>query len=151
MIGSLGDIVFEVAEKQILTFNDLQFQHSAKFTEHAIHGRKGLLEFTGFSASTASLTISLNVNLGINPREEFKALENMFNRHEAVPFILNDELQGDGLWVIESMTEKRDAITNKGQAQIIEVSLNLKEYIEINNASVSDEEFQNDYYGVGNW
>ena len=148
MIGSLGNVAFEVYENQVLTFDDLQFQHKAKYTEHAVHGHKGLLEFTGFSASTASLNISLNANLGINPREEFNTLKQMFDRHEAVPFILNGEPQGDGLWVIESIGEKRSVVNNRGESGIIEVSLSLKVYIE---TSISEQQFLNDYNGIGNW
>ncbi len=151
MIGSLGNVIFEVSTEQILTFDDLNFSHSAKYTEHAIHGRKGLLEFTGFSATAASLNILLNADLGIDPKEEFNGLKEIFDSHEAVPFILDDEPQGDGLWVIESMSEKRDMISNKGAARLIEVSVNLKEYIEVDDEKISDEEFNNDYNGVGNW
>lgn len=150
MIGSLGSVIFEVSTDKILTFDDLNFSHSAKFTEHAIHGRKGLLEFTGFSATSASLNILLNADLGVDPKEEFNALKEIFDNHDAVPFILDNEPQGDGLWVIESMSEKRDMISNKGAARIIEVSVNLKEYIEVED-KISDEEFNNDYNGVGNW
>lgn len=150
MIGSLGSVIFEVSTDKILTFDDLNFSHSAKFTEHAIHGRKGLLEFTGFSATSASLNILLNADLGVDPKEEFNALKEIFDNHDAVPFILDNEPQGDGLWVIESMSEKRDMISNKGAARLIEVSVNLKEYIEVED-KISDEEFNNDYNGIGNW
>ena len=153
MLGSLGNVVFEISVEQILTFDDLSFQHSASYTEHAIHGRKGLLEFTGFSATTASLNIFLNADLGIDPKKEFNTLKEMFDYHEAVPFILDDEPQGEGLWVIESISEKRDMLDNKGIAKIIEVSLNLKEYVEVSSEEdeITEEEFNNDYYGLGNW
>ena len=44
-------------------------------------------------------------------------------------------------------------ISNIGEPKVIEVSLNLKEYIEINESEseVTDEEFENDYNGLGNW
>ena len=50
MIGSLGSVVFEVSTERVKTFRDLQIQRSAKYSEHAIHGRKGLLEFTGLDS-----------------------------------------------------------------------------------------------------
>ena len=43
MIGSFGEIVFYVTPEKIRTFRDFQIQRSAKYTEHAIHGRKGTL------------------------------------------------------------------------------------------------------------
>lgn len=131
MIGSFGEVVFEVSAEWIRTFRDFQIQHSAKYTEHAIHGRKGLLEFTGLSASTASLNIRLDAGLGINPKEELKTLHEILAKHEALPFILDGEPQGDGLWVLESIGENYEIIDNHGTAIAVEVSIKLKEYIEV--------------------
>ena len=151
MIGSLGEVVFEVSADKILTFDGLQFSKKANYAEHAIHARKGLLEFTGFSAVTASMNIALNADLGVNPLEELAKLNGIFERHEAVFFILDGKPQGDGLWVIESMSLKYDYLSNTGVPKIIEVSLNIKEYGEISGDAISTEEFENDYYGLGNW
>ena len=153
MIGSLGEVVFEVSENQILTFDGLIFQKKANYSEHAIHTKKGLLEFTGFSATTASMNITLSEDLGVNPRDELGRLEEIFVNHEAVLFILNGNPQGDGLWVIESMSVDYDFISNIGEPKMIQVNLSIKEYIEINENEheITDEEFNNDYYGVGNW
>ena len=131
MIGSFGEVVFEVSAERIRTFRDFQIQHSAKYTEHAIHGRKGLLEFTGLSASTASLNIRLDAGLGINPQEELNTLHEILAKHEALPFILDGEPQGDGLWVLESIGENYEIIDNHGTFIAVEVSLKLKEYIEV--------------------
>ena len=135
MVGSLGEIVFEVSEDHIRTFSDFQLQRTAKYTEHSIAGRKGVLEFTGFGASTASLKIRLDAALGVNPHKELETLWKMFNAHEAVPFILNGEIIGDNLWVIESLDESYDIIDNTGLVIALDVSLKLKEYIEIDEES----------------
>lgn len=131
MIGSFGEVVFEVSASRLRTFQDFQMQRSAKYSEHAIHGHKGLLEFTGLSASTASLKIKLDVNLGLDPQEELSTLHKILDNHEALPFILDGEPQGDGLWVLESIGENYEIIDNYGMATAVEVSLKLKEYIEV--------------------
>ncbi|MBR0075757.1 MAG: phage tail protein [Synergistaceae bacterium] len=131
MIGSLGDVAFEVSEEKIRTFRDFQMQRSAKYIEHAIHSRKGLLEFTGFSAVTASFNIRLDAGLGVNPKEELDTLIEIFTKHEAIPFILDGEPQGDNLWVIESIDEKFEIIDNHGTCIAVDVGLKLKEYLEI--------------------
>ncbi len=131
MIGSLGGVIFEVSFEKVETFRDFQVQRSAKYTEHAIHGRKGLLEFTGLSASTASLRIRLDAAFGVNPKKESETLRKMLSDHEAVPFILDGEPQGDGLWVLEGIDENYELIDNHGTFIIIEVNLKLKEYIEV--------------------
>ncbi len=131
MIGSLGDVEFEVSYEKVRTFNDLQVQRSAKFAEHNIHGRKALLEFTGFSPASLSLKVKISAALGIEPLEELNALREILNKHEAIPFILDGEPQGDGLWVLEGLDENYEIINNQGKFIEAEVSLKLKEYIEI--------------------
>lgn len=133
MIGSFGGVVFEVSDEKVRTFRDYQIQRSAKYSEHAIHGRKGLLEFTGLSPASASLAIKLDAGLGVNPKNELNNLREILNNHEAVPFILDGEPQGDGLWVLESLNENFEIIDNHGTFISINVSLNLKEYIEVGN------------------
>ncbi len=132
MIGSLGKVVFEVSAERVKTFRDLQIQRSAKFSEHSIHGHKALLEFTGLAPASISLTIRLDAGLGVNPKEELNALHDMLTQHQAVPFILDGEPQGDGLWVLESLDEKHEIIDNYGASIAVEASLKLKEYIEVN-------------------
>ena len=129
-IGSLGDVVFEVSSDKVRTFNDLQVQLKANYMEHAIHGKKGLLEFTGFAASTMTITIDLLASLGVVPKDELTGLEEILTNHEAVPFILNGEPQGDNLWVLESLSESYPVINNKGELISVRVTLNLKEYVE---------------------
>ena len=129
-IGSLGDIVFEVSPDKVRTFRDLQIQRKANYTEHAIHGKKGLLEFTGFAAATGSLNIRLDAALGVNPKEEFDALLEIFTEHQAVPLILDGEPIGDGLWIIENIDENFEVVNNKGTAIALEVPLKLREYVE---------------------
>ena len=131
MIGSLGEVVFEVSTERVRTFRDFQIQRSAKYSEHAIHGRKGLLEFTGLAPASMSLSIRLDAGLGVNPKEELSTLHDVLTKHQAVPFILDGEPQGDGLWVLEGLDEKHEIVDNHGTSIAVEVSLKLKEYIEV--------------------
>ena len=134
-IGSLGDVVFEVSSDKVHTFQDLQIQRKANYAEHAIHGKKGLLEFTGFAPLTATMKIDLLAALGVVPKDELDALVEILTNHEAVPFILNGEPQGDNLWVLESMAESYPVINNKGELISVSVTLNLKEYVEAEDGS----------------
>ena len=78
-----------------------------------------------------SLKININSALGLDVKEELDALHEILNKHEAVPFILNGEPQGEGLWVLESLDEEFNIINNKGELVHVEASLKLKEYLEI--------------------
>ena len=131
MIGSFGDVAFEVSADRIRTFRDFQIQRSAKYSEHAIHGGKALLEFTGLSPASLSINIRLAAWLGLNPKEELNMLHEVLNNHIVMPFILDGEPQGDNLWVLESIDDSHEIIDNHGTSIAVEVSLKLKEYIEV--------------------
>ena len=130
MIGSLGSVVFDVSSEHVRTLRDMKIQHSAKYSEHAIHGGKALLEFTGYSPASLSFSVRLDAGLGVNPKEELEALREILTSHKAVPFILDGEPQGDGLWALESIDESYEVIDSHGTFIAADVSLKLKEYIE---------------------
>lgn len=129
MIGALGDVTFEVSISKVFTFDNLNFSHSAKYTEHSIHNRKGVLEFTGINASSASLTIKLDAHLGITPEYELDRLHELLENHTAIPFILDGKIQGWSRWVIESLEESHKIIDNTGALISAEVNIKLKEYL----------------------
>ena len=130
-LGSLGDIEFEVSDEKVRTFSAMQISKSAKFAAHEVHNKKALLEFTGLNAANLSLKIDINSALGVDVNEELDALHELLDQHEAVPFILNGEPQGDGLWALESLDEEFSLINNKGELVRVELSLKLREYIEL--------------------
>ena len=124
MIATLGKFEFEVSTDKVKTFTDLKFSNSAAYSEHKIIGRKGLIEFTGLNASTASLTINLDAWAGVNPSEEITELYTLMNDHELLAFTLGGEVMGEGLWVIESLDEEYRTIDSHGN--VLEASINLK-------------------------
>ena len=130
MIGTLGDIVFEVSSESMRTFDGLNMQWGAKYAQHDIHGGKGLLEFTGLDPTNLSFKIRLDAALGLNPKEELEKLREILEKHEAVLFVLDGEPQGWDLWVLESLNEDHKIHDNHGTLKLVVVSLSLKEYVE---------------------
>ena len=130
MIGSLGEYEFSVSDQAVKNFTDLAFSNSASYAEHKVIGRKSVLEFTGLNASTATLSITLDITQGVDPSECITALYTAMNEHEALPFTLGGDVMGEGLWVIEALDEKYVYVSAKGEVLRAEVDLKLKEYIE---------------------
>ena len=128
MIATLGSYEFEVSTDRVKTFTDLKFSNSAAYSEHKIIGRKGLIEFTGLNASTASLTIELYAHAGVNPANEITELYTLMNDHELLAFTLGGAVMGEGLWVIESLDEDYKTIDAWGNVTEAAVSLKLREY-----------------------
>ena len=130
MLGQLGDYEFEVSSDSVKTFDGLKFSNSASYTEHKVLGRKGVLEYTGLNASSASLKISLNEYLGVDVLEEISAFYEYMNEGTALIFMLGDEVMGEDMWVIESLDEEYTEIDNKGGVRKADITLKLKEYID---------------------
>ena len=92
--------------------------------------RKSIIEFTGLNASTATLSITLDITQGVSPSECITDLYTAMNEHEALPFTLGGDVMGEGLWVIEGLDEKYVHVSAKGEVLRAEIDLKLKEYIE---------------------
>lgn len=129
MIGTLGDIAFEVSEEKIRTFNNYKFSASASYSEHNIHNKKSLLEFTGLKASNINFDIVLDESLGLTVDEEIDELLILLETHKPVKFILDGKIQGWEKWIIESIDISHEIINNKGRTIRAGVNLKLREYI----------------------
>ena len=130
MLATLGDYEFEVSTGRVRTFNSLRFSNSASYAEHKVHARKGVLEFTGLNASTASLSILLDIMQGVDPMAEITRLYEAMNKHEALAFTIGGEVMGMGLWVIESLDEEYEQVSSKGVVMRARVDLKLREYVD---------------------
>ncbi|MDR3164984.1 MAG: phage tail protein [Synergistaceae bacterium] len=128
-IGSLGLVVFEVSAEKVRTFDGLKRSGTARFAYHNRQGGKELPEFLGPSAESISLEIRLSAYERVNPTKEVTTLRTMRDTGEAVFFILDGVPQGEGFWVIESISEEHSYFDNRGRPIAIKCSLTLKEYL----------------------
>jgi phage protein U len=128
-IGSLGDIAFEASANKVRTFDGLRRSGAARFAYHNRQGGKELPEFLGPAAESISFEIRLSAYEGVNPSDEANTLRNMRDAGEAVLFILDGVPQGEGFWVIESLSEEHSFFDNCGRPAMIACSISLKEYL----------------------
>lgn len=128
MIGFLGDYEFSVSSEQVRTFEKLSFSNSASYAEHKILGRKGLIEFTGLNASSATLSLYLYAYAGIIPADEISELYEKMNNHELLVFCLGGDVMGEGFWVIESLDEDYKRVDAYGTVIEANITLKLREY-----------------------
>ena len=129
MIGTLGDIAFEVSEEKIRTFNNYKFSAGANYSEHNIHVKRSLLEFTGLKAASASIDIVLDESLGLTVADELEKLTQLLENHEAVKFILDGKIQGSEKWVLEGLEVSHEIINNQGRTIRAGVNIKLREYV----------------------
>ena len=131
MIGSLGGLTFQVSDKQVRTFRDLKGSQSANYSEHAIIGRKALLEFCGFGLSTLNMRIELKAIHGVKPYQELKEFRKMFKSSAPFIFILGEERVGENKWVITDYDVNYEDFDNTGTLLNAVIDVKLKEYVEL--------------------
>lgn len=129
ILGSLGEIVFEVSQLRVLNFDDYTRKTAAKYASHEVIGRPPVLEFTGRELEEISLTIKLIRTLGVSPEEEIFKLRDMCQRGEPNFLILGGTVYGENEFVITDIDE--DVKHWIGEVKVLsgELKIKLKEYV----------------------
>ena len=129
-IGSLGEITFSVSADQVRTFDELQRSNSARVTLHERQGGKPLAEFLGPDAEQITFNMRLSAFEGVAPLDEVKKLREMRDTGTAALFIFDGTPQGDGYWLITSLSEEYHNVDNRGCPSVIQCAVTLREYME---------------------
>jgi len=129
MIGSLGDILFEVSSREVRTFKDYRRSTKARYASHDIVGKKPVLEYIGPGGEEITFSMQFSMQLGIVPAEETARLRELCEKGEAMYLVLSNETIGENPWVIESVGEAADTIDHKGRIIVTQVDVTLKEYV----------------------
>jgi len=130
MIGTLGNIVFEVIGDKVLTFTDLKRKRQIRIAEHEILQQKPLLEYLGPGLDEVTMSIQLNAALGIVPAEQLVKITKLFDAAKAVDLIIGGKPLSNSRWVITGVDDDFAFFDGKGNLLQINVALTLKEYAE---------------------
>ena len=126
VIGVFGTVPFVCSDSMVLTFSRLSRERQARWAKHEIIGQKPTLEWVGEDLNTVSITIRLDMSLGVPPIVGIKAIEAMQASKE--PYILLIGGEPLGRYVINSVSENRKFHTGLGVCQVAELTLSLTEY-----------------------
>ena len=134
MIGSLGDVIFEVSDKKVSSINnELSRTYKSKISEHnAIYG-PGMVRHQGRELIEISFGISLVSTLlpDSSPVEEFDKIKTMWEFGEYAYLTLGGQTFGAFPFLIMDMNEKNSYFNKKTSSfDVINVELTLKEYID---------------------
>lgn len=128
-IGSLGSLItFEVSDKKILTFKDLQVNASGSWSYHDIISKKPRSEFNGAELKDSSFSIVLSAEHGVKPRETMDKIVKAVESGQAMPFTLGGKVIGSN-WIIKSNSGMYDIVMNKGEVAKATVKITLEEYV----------------------
>lgn len=134
MIGSLGDVIFEVSDKKVSSINnELSRSYKSKISEHtAIYG-PGMLRHQGRELIEISFGISLVSTLlpDSSPAEELDKIKTMWEFGEYGYLTFGGQTFGAFPFLIVDMNEKNSYFNKKTSSfDVINLELTLKEYID---------------------
>ena len=134
MIGSLGDVIFEVSDKKVSSINDeLSRTYKSKISEHnAIYG-PGMIRHQGRELIEISFGISLVSSLlsDSSPAEELDKIKTMWEFGEYGYLTFGGQTFGAFPFLIIDMDEKNSYFNKKTSSfDVINLELTLKEYID---------------------
>lgn len=128
MIGTLGSIVFKVSADTVRTFTNLTRAGTARYQQHDVIGKKPVLEFIGPDLDTIALPVRLDISYGLDPQSEINAMREAMNNGTRSAFIVGGKFLGD--FVIESVSDTWETVSNRGNLIKASVSLSLKESVD---------------------
>ena len=134
MIGSLGDVIFEVSDKKVSSINnELSRTYKSKISEHnAIYG-PGMVRHQGRELIEISFGISLVSSLlsDSSLAEELDKIKTMWEFGESGYLTFGGQTFGAFPFLIVDMNEKNSYFNKKTSSfDVINLELTLKEYID---------------------
>ena len=125
-VGSYGDVIFQVSDSVIRTFEKMKMDQTAAYTQHKVHGMKAVPEFTGFDCPQITFEITLSVYFGLTPKAELEKLENIMKSKKAYPLALGTDLYGSN-WLITKISSTFKHFWKDGTLMAASVSITLLE------------------------
>lgn len=127
-IGSLGDIIFEVSDEVVRTFDEYMQKTAGRwYVHHPIHSNPRA-EFLGPEQGEIEFTMRLSDSLGISPREEKEKIETLVRTGKHTPFMLANKPVSYGDWYVEACETTFQWINGKGEVSYADMILIVKEY-----------------------
>ena len=132
MIGSFGNIIFEIPEEKVVTLNnEIGRTYKSKLTEHnPIYG-PGMIRHQGRELIPITCSITLISTLTPNLAEEKQKILDMWEKGEYANLVLGGNVFGEFPYLISEISEMNSYYSKEnGEFDVIELTLSLVEYIE---------------------
>lgn len=130
VLGTFGDIVFEVSNQRINTFYDFIREATARYEQHQRILQKPKLEFLGPEADQITFTMRFDIRFGITDvKAEMDRLLRKCREGKAETLIIGGFRYGLHKWVVESVRQTMKVFDGNGRLLAGEVEATLREYV----------------------
>gem|GEM_PF-489774 len=127
VIGSLGDVIFNVSRNQVKTFSNMQISGTAQWASHNRHLKSTLIEFTGNDLDKLTFTMLLSAFNGVNPTVEIAKLTSHKKSGRVLRLIVGGRHYGR--FVIQSLSQSLERFDGSYE----DGSVRAKRFIELVN------------------
>ena len=128
-IGFWGSERFEVSDKKVFTPNNIQRSSSSRFESFSRIGAKPLTEYIAPGLATLSLTIQVNVMLGVNPRATLDHWIALAEAGNPDVLVIGNKVLGTDQWVLKTAADTWKQLDGQGNILVAEMNLSLEEYM----------------------
>ena len=134
MVGSFGDVVFEISDKKVFSINnEINRAYKSKISEHTAIFGPGMIRHQGRELTELSFGISLVASLipDTTPSEQLDKIKTMWEFGEYDYLTLGGQTFGAFPFLIIDMSEKSSHFNKEtSNFDFINLELTLKEYID---------------------
>ena len=129
MIGTLGDIVFEVSDQTVRTLKNLKGEAGSDWGSHDVVHGKPRSEWIGPKNRTYSFDMQLRAQDGVPPRRTLTQLQKMAEGASAYYFVLGGQPMADNPFKVLTASDAWDVVFQDGKLIACTVSVKLEEYL----------------------
>lgn len=126
-IGVLGPIVFEVSAEKMRTWREAKRAASARWATQEVFEGKPVKQFIGPGLSKINLSVRLDIERGVIPRDEIRQMRLQMDTGAVLQFTVGGELVGD--FAINDVDEEWRHFSRTGVLLIADIALTLEEYV----------------------
>ena len=127
-IGCLGDIIFEVSDREIKTIRDASWSGSASISTHRRHLGDALQEFIGADPDSFEFKIRISRFLGADPLSDIAKLSEYERKGLAVTLTIGKQCYGKYKWLVKKHTVSFEHYDKTGNLIGADISVSLTEY-----------------------
>jgi phage protein U len=126
-IAVLGPITFEVNADKVRTWQDARRTAAARWHQHDVYQGKPVKEFIGPGLAKINLSVRLDINRGVVPRDELRQMRAQMDAGTPLQFTVGGDLVGD--FTLEGVNETWRDVNGAGVLMVALVDLTLEEYL----------------------
>lgn len=129
MIGSFGDVVFQVSDGNIMTFQNLQLSSEGRWASQEVISGKPRAQYLGPGTGKVSFEISVSAAFGVKPRDMIDRLTRKVENGEVNALIIGGRPISGNPFYIKSISATWGEVFNGGELYSAKMSLSLEEYV----------------------